>query len=393
MRFILFILIYSSLCTWFATRYAVGLGFSTPVVITVVVGFVVWAWMIPLTILFSGSTPSWLASIMYPMGGYAMLVMLHGLLLVLSLDFTRLMSWMTGSWFEPEWSRPVLVVGTIVIAIALITGTLINARAPRISRLSLPVHQLPVESNGITIAHISDLHIGLVNDAAWLEPTVTRVNDLGADLIVITGDIADGDAESFRAGSGPLADLRAKHGVYAVNGNHEHYGAGKAVTEVLARSGIRLLRNEAVEVVPRLWLAGIEDISSRAGRDVTRSLDTALARVPRNEPVILLSHQPQAFPRACERNIRVQLSGHTHGGQYWPWNRVVKMALGYVSGRYNARSADGALSHLIVSNGTGTWGPPVRLGARHEILLHVLHPSTIDADTAIVTEVQGVELD
>jgi uncharacterized protein len=388
-RFILFLLIYNGLCTWFATRYVIGLGLSTTAVISVVVGFIAWAWMIPLTIMFSGSLPTWLASIMYPTGGYAMLVMFHGLLLVLLLDLTRFISWMTGSWFDPLWSRPVLTVGTVVITIALVAGTIVNARAPRVSRFILPVHQLPIGSDGITIAHISDLHIGLMHDAEWLERIVTQVNELQADLVVLTGDIADGDPVSFRTGSGPLVSLHAKYGVYAVNGNHEHFGAGEAVAGVLAHSGIRLLRNESVEIRPGLWLAGIEDISSRTGRDVDNSLDSALAGIPTGEPVILLSHQPQVFPKATERNIRVQLSGHTHGGQYWPWEYVVKMALGYVSGLYTATGNDGARSSLVVSNGTGTWGPPVRLGARHEILFHVLHPARIGVVTGVVSEAQS----
>jgi predicted MPP superfamily phosphohydrolase len=169
----------------------------------------------------------------------------------------------------------------------------------------------------------------------------------------------------------PIAGLRARHGVYFVTGNHEYYSGVDAWLAELTRLGVRVLRNERVEIGggdASFDLAGIDDWSSRGmapghGPDLPRALD---GRDPARE-LVLLAHQPRAVHEAAARGVGLQLSGHTHGGQIWPWGFAVRLQQPYVLGL----SREGR-THIYVSPGTGYWGPPMRLGTRGEITRVIL---------------------
>ncbi len=198
-------------------------------------------------------------------------------------------------------------------------------------------------------------------------------NEEGADLIAITGDLVDGTVEQLRDQTAPLARLVAKEGVYFVTGNHEYYsGADDWVTEV-ERLGIQVLRNRRV-VLRRddaaIDVAGVTD--HRAGRyGDGPDFDAALAGRDPTRELVLHAHQPAALEEAVRRDVGLQLSGHTHGGQFWPWNWVIYLIQPVVAGL-----ARFGRTQVYVNSGTGYWGPPMRLGTRAEVTVLTLRASS-----------------
>lgn len=237
-----------------------------------------------------------------------------------------------------------------------------------VSNVRVRLPRLPAALSGLRVVQISDLHIGPTIGRAWLEDIVARINALEPDLVAITGDLVDGSVEELREHTAPLADLRARHGVYFVTGNHEYYSGADAWIAELRRLGVKVLRNERVTIgegADVLDLAGVDDWSAHGfgrghGRDLARALE---GRDPARE-LILLAHQPKQIIEAAAMGVGLQLSGHTHGGQIFPWGLFVRLDQPYVAGL--ARHGD---AQIYVSRGTGYWGPPMRVGAPPEITL------------------------
>jgi hypothetical protein len=197
---------------------------------------------------------------------------------------------------------------------------------------------------------------------------VEKVNALEADAIVITGDLVDGPLSALREHVAPLADLRAKHGVYFVTGNHEYYaGADEWIAE-LRSLGIHVLRNERVSLGDgehSFDLAGVDDwTAARFGSGHGPNLDKALEGRDASRELVLLAHQPKQIREAAEKGVGLQISGHTHGGQIFPWHALVKLDQPYLAGL--SKHGD---TQIYVSRGTGYWGPPIRVGAPSEITL------------------------
>jgi len=233
-----------------------------------------------------------------------------------------------------------------------------------IRRHRVPLKRLPQSMNGLTIAQLTDVHVGPTIGREFIEQIVARTNALRPDVIVITGDLVDGDVEVLREHTAPLANLRAPHGVFFVTGNHEYYSGADAWIAELTRLGIRVLRNERVELRKGddvIDLAGVDDWTARGrghGHDLARALD---GRDPARE-CVLLAHQPKSIVEAAKLGVGLQLSGHTHGGQIFPWNFLVRLQQPYVAGLHRHDDA-----YIYVSRGTGYWGPPMRVGIPAEI--------------------------
>lgn len=243
---------------------------------------------------------------------------------------------------------------------------------PRIVDIPVTLRRLPPALDGFTIAQLSDVHAGPTVNQAFIAEIVRRTNQLAPDLVAITGDLVDGPIEKFRATLAPLAELRAPHGVFFVTGNHEYYSGADAWLAHLRDLGVRPLRNQRVAVErggDAFDLAGIDDHSAhRFGGDHGMDLTRALAGRDRARAVVLLAHQPRQVRVAQQHGVDLQLSGHTHGGQIFPWHAAVLMQQGgLLAGRYQFGE-----TQLYVSSGTGYWGPAVRLGSRAEITRVVL---------------------
>jgi uncharacterized protein len=254
----------------------------------------------------------------------------------------------------------VLVVTLVAIAVGMRT-----AFTPRVQRVSIELERWPAALDGFRVVQISDVHIGPIlgrSFAAWL---TERVNALGPDLIAVTGDLVDGRVSCLRDEVAPFGELHARNGVYFVTGNHDHYSRADEWCAVAAELGMSVLRNrwEAIETQgERLAIAGVDDHRGDMLGGASEDLDAALAGIPENMPVLLLAHDPTTFVAASRRAIDLQLSGHTHGGQIWPFVHVVRLVVPFLAGLYDRGAA-----RLWVSRGTGFWGPPVRLGAPGEI--------------------------
>ncbi len=241
-------------------------------------------------------------------------------------------------------------------------------RQPRLVHVKIPIAGLPPALHGFRMAQISDLHVSISIRRPFVEKVVQRVNALCADAIVFTGDLADGSVAELRSEVEPLANLTAPMGVYFVTGNHEYYSGANAWINEARRLGLRVLLNEHVVLrrgAHRILLAGVTDYN--AGSILKNHIsepETAVRGAPACDLKILLAHQPRSIFAAARLGFHVQISGHTHGGQFFPGNLMVRIQQPYVAGLYRHKN-----TWLYVSRGTGFWGPPLRLGAPSEITL------------------------
>ncbi|MDB4946934.1 MAG: putative phosphoesterase [Labilithrix sp.] len=235
-----------------------------------------------------------------------------------------------------------------------------------VANVRVVLDKLARGASGYRIVQITDVHVGPTIGKEFIERIVAHVNALQPDLVAITGDLVDGSVAELREHVAPLAKLRARDGVFFVTGNHEYYSGVDAWLAHLGTLGIRVLRNERVALAD-FDLAGIDDVSSHApghGAD----LGKALAGRDPSRPCVLLAHQPKGIEHADALGVDLQLSGHTHGGQLFPWGLLVRLQQPFVAGLHRLTRAQ-----LYVSKGTGYWGPPMRLGAPSEITVVELH--------------------
>lgn len=256
-----------------------------------------------------------------------------------------------------------------VMIVALFVGTIglrAALRPPALRRVEISMPHWPAGLDGYRIVQLSDIHIGPVLDRNFAAALVARCNALEPDLIAITGDLVDGSVEHLAEEVAPFAGLRGRDGVWFVTGNHDYYSGADAWVEVVERLGLRALRNRRVVVgegEASFELAGVEDHHAHLVSATQREdLDAALAGRDPKRACILLAHDPATFKRAAALGVDLQLSGHTHGGQIWPFVYFVRLSTPYVAGSYRAGS-----SQLYVSRGTGFWGPAMRLFAPAEI--------------------------
>jgi len=226
--------------------------------------------------------------------------------------------------------------------------------------------KLPEQLDGFTIVQLSDLHTGLTIDRAFVQRVVDRANALAPDLIALTGDLVDGPVDDLRGDVAPLADLRAKHGVFAITGNHEYYAGAEPWVREITRLGARYLRYDVVTIADGFDLAGVDDHSAPTKPSTLTAFGQRLAARDASRPLVMLAHQPRQIHDGWGADL--QLSGHTHGGQIWPWHYIVKWQQGgLLAGRYQIDK-----TQLYVTRGCGYWGPPVRLLAPLEITRVIL---------------------
>lgn len=257
-----------------------------------------------------------------------------------------------------------------VAAVAATSTVTLGARAlyeglarVRVERVRVPLAKLSASKSGYKIVQLTDVHVGPTIGRDFTEHIVAEANALTPDMIVITGDLVDGTVDALRAHVAPLADLRARDGVFFVTGNHEYYSGADEWIAHLGTLGIRVLRNEHVSIgdADGFDLVGVDDFRARGpghGRDLAKAVrgrDTSRAAV-------LLAHQPKQIFEAARSGIDLQLSGHTHGGQLKPFDFLVRLEQPFLAGldKY-------AETFIYVSKGTGYWGPPMRLGIPAEI--------------------------
>ena len=245
-------------------------------------------------------------------------------------------------------------------------GFLNARRRAAVLTVEIPIADLPELLHGFSIVQITDIHVGATIKNGYVSRIVEAVNELDADMIAVTGDLVDGSVARLARHTEPLGRLTARYGVFFVTGNHEYYSGAHAWIAELRRLGMSVLLNEHVVLEhfgESVVVAGVTDLSAHHFDPAHRSDPVAaIAGAPVQSVKLLLAHQPRSALAAAQAGFHLQLSGHTHGGQFFPWNLVVKLFEPFTAGLHRH---DGLW--LYVSRGTGYWGPPKRFGAPSEI--------------------------
>jgi predicted MPP superfamily phosphohydrolase len=256
----------------------------------------------------------------------------------------------------------VMALAPLITAI----GMAVARGGARVRHIEIAIPGLPDALHGFTISQISDIHVGPTIKRAFVQRIVERVNRLGSDMVAITGDLVDGPVRHLAHHTEPLGALESRHGTYVVTGNHEYYSGVHGWVRELRRLGARVLLNEHVVLDhdgAEITVAGITDYSAHYF-DASHRSDphSALAGSPPGAVKLMLAHQPRSARAAADAGAHVQLSGHTHGGQFWPWNFFVRLQQPYTAGLH--REGD---MWVYINRGTGYWGPPMRFGVPPEI--------------------------
>ena len=291
--------------------------------------------------------------------------------LTLLRDALLVSAWI-GSYFGLALSMPALAAWSALAVSAAATlmtiWGLINARrTARVVAVDVPITDLPASLHGFTIAQISDIHVGPTIKGGYLKSIVDVVNRLQVDMVAVTGDLVDGSVAELSPHIAPLERLTSRHGTYFVTGNHEYYSGVDAWVAELRRLGVNVLLNEHVVLNHNdgaVVIAGVTDHSGHHFDESHRSNpEAAIAAAPDHVSVrILLAHQPRSATAAARAGFQLQLSGHTHGGQFWPWNLFVRLQQPFTAGLHRLQRL-----WVYTSRGTGYWGPPKRFGAPSEI--------------------------
>ncbi|MDR9769789.1 metallophosphoesterase [Acetomicrobium sp.] len=312
-------------------------------------------------------SPGIIIKIIIAVGSYYLAFMAYAFFLVLFMDIYRLLSSFSflpllGTTLQAQiWK-----VGICLIIVLISFGSL-NARKARIVTLSLEMPLGNPAIDSLCAVAVSDIHVGPFINSSRIRGLVDKINGLSPDIVFLVGDIVD-ESISAAAEEGlaeELKRIKAPLGIYAVPGNHEYYAGIEDVQKYLSRGGVRLLRDEFVVIKDSLILVGREDImANRLGEEKRRPLSEILREAPKNLPIIVLDHTPINLEEATSQGVAIQLSGHTHNGQMWPFNLITRLIFEKSWGLLQKEN-----TLIYVSCGYGTWGPPVRIGSTPEIIL------------------------
>jgi predicted MPP superfamily phosphohydrolase len=279
-----------------------------------------------------------------------------------------------GGVADPARSRSVAVAVVAVSLVLVVWGYVEAMRVPRIKRVDVAVRRLGAGLDGVRVVLLTDTHYGPLDRARWSAGVVAVVNQLDADIVCHTGDIADGTVSRRRAQAAPLATVRARLARTYVTGNHEYFGGeAEGWLDHMRGLGWEPLHNRHIVVEragARLVIAGVDDATAAGSGHPGHRADhaAALAGAEPDLPVLLLAHQPKQIGAAVAHEVDLQISGHTHGGQIWPFHYLVRLDQPAVRGL----TRHGGRTQLYTSSGTGFWGPPLRIFAPSEITVLTL---------------------
>lgn len=270
------------------------------------------------------------------------------------------------SLFDDSRYNITAFVTVVTIVVITVAAGLINAVHPRIKRITIPVNKKAGKYKELKIALVTDIHLGTIISHARLSRIVKMVNSINADIVLLAGDVVDEDIKpviKYNLGE-ILKQIKSKLGVYAITGNHEYIGGVEPAVKYLTAHSVIELRDQTVFIDDSFYIVGREDRSGMGfGARNRKGLDELMEGVNKTFPIILMDHQPGHLSDAQENGVDLQVSGHTHHGQMFPFNFITKkiyeLSYGYkMTGN----------THYYVSCGVGTWGPPVRTSARPEIV-------------------------
>ncbi|NQX65680.1 metallophosphoesterase [Paenibacillus alba] len=272
---------------------------------------------------------------------------------------------------SPDTYKPILGWIDVAIVLFLMLRGSYNARTPVIRKYDVTIAKKAGDWDQLRIAVASDIHLGSIVGNRHLRKLVAQVNGMKPDLILLPGDVIDDDIKPFiRYEMGKtMGELKAPLGIYAVLGNHEYIGGHiPAFVEQMKKIGVQVLMDETVHIMDRLYIVGRKDKAAERTAEGRKALATLLEETDGGQPIIVMDHQPYHLDKAADAGADVMLSGHTHRGQMAP-NHLITRRLFELDWGYLRK---GNL-HAIVSSGFGTWGPPIRLGSRSEIIQLTIH--------------------
>jgi hypothetical protein len=266
--------------------------------------------------------------------------------------------WLMG-WPVPRFDLAAAVFG---MAVLITIYGLINAAWIRVTRIDVRLPSLPDAWRGCTMALVTDLHLGHIAGPGFLSRIISRLRFLQPDAVLIGGDMFDGTTLGLDRLVAPWGSYSAPRGIFYITGNHDEFAERTIYLDAVQRTGIRVLNNEKV-VVDGLQIVGVHD--SDAGDAAELRSILRRARLDPQQPSILLAHRPGNLAVAEEEGISLQLSGHTHQGQLWPWTLLVSRIYGpFAYGLHRLNKLQ-----VYTSSGAGAWGPPLRVGTKSEIVL------------------------
>ena len=312
--------------------------------------------------------PVWATTIMYSWIAFI------GLLLVFlgPLDVIRIMSsWIWGNNFLTTifFQRIHVSIALLIASIIIVYGFIKGRQDPVLEKINVEITKLGRGFDTFKIVQISDLHLGGSIPRDTLKDVVEKINQAKPDVVAITGDLIEGHFESNREMLNPILDIKTKYGIYFVTGNHDYLMDHEKWLAYLTSIGITVLRNERMLLDcngDHLEIAGVDDTFGDFFPGHGPQIDQALSGRDETIPLVLLAHRPSMIHDAVKYGVDLQLSGHTHGGQIWPFHYLVRLLeTPYLNGLYKYNSS----SHLYVSRGTGYWGPPMRFPSSREISL------------------------
>jgi len=352
------------------TRYAFGDVFPKNLILNVVFWFIVLAY--PLGRILERVYNSSFSIFMVKIGSFWMGAMLYLILLFLLvtifkvlnhyIEFTPYLDFK----INPSYKKWMIISVYAVASVILLSGYL-NARFPRVNNFNLKFDKTFEKTNKTRIVAVSDIHLGTLISAKRLEHLVNLINKQNPDIVLFAGDVFDEDiAPVVNNGLGKyLEKIKSRLGVFAIPGNHEYFGGIEPKLTYLRKHGVIVLRDSTVLIDNSFYLVGRDDRQSNYTTGKQRkSISELIENIDKSKPIILLDHQPFKLNESAEKGIDLQISGHTHHGQLWPFNYITNAIYELSSGYKKIGN-----TNFIVSNGYGTWGPPIRLGNRPEILV------------------------
>ena len=308
-------------------------------------------------------------------GSFWFAFMLYFFIAALFVDIIRVSNHYIGylpDFITSSYTRAGQIIALVVIAASTITvaAGYFNARDVRVTELDLSIPKQGGNPGELNITAVSDIHLGIIISNSRLEQLVNMINGTNPDIVLLVGDIVDEDlAPVIENNLGEtLCEIRSRYGTYAVTGNHEYIGGVEPAVAYMRDHGITVLRDQVVNIEDYFYLVGREDRSLNAYSGKKRkSISEIIEGIDKSMPIIVMDHQPFGLADAAAAGIDLQLSGHTHNGQLWPLNYVIDLIYELGSGYRKIGN-----THFYVSKGSGTWGPPVRVGNRPEIVrIHI----------------------
>ncbi len=301
------------------------------------------------------------------LGSWWLGAMFYLFIFIMLIDVFRLIAVKTG--FLPDFfirnkelTGRVIALAVITIVVCSIIYGFFNAKTIRVTELKIG-HENPLSNINIRAVMISDAHLGTIINSTRFYDIKNKINELNPDIVFIVGDLLDENAERLGDFIDDLKEIRSRLGVYGVLGNHEFYAGLESSIEFFKQSGIRLLRNEVVNVEKKFNLIGIDDRTAKRWNLNIPDLSEVVKKADKKLPTILLSHQPVNIDKAAETGINLMLSGHVHGGQLYPVRHITNWIFGLKRRIFKVNDMQ-----VFVSDGVGTWGPPFRIGSVSEIV-------------------------